>query len=98
MTIGSKKEGGTLLVTPEGRLDTTTSPELDAVIENSLEGVDTLILDMEEVEYISSAGLRVLYHAKKALGGQGTLKLTHVNEILQEIFDVTGFLRILTIE
>ena len=98
MNIESKKDGSNLLVALEGRLDTTAAPELDAFLEKALKGMESLTVDMEKLEYISSAGLRVLFHAQKALNRPGSVKLTHVSDILQEIFDVTGFSRILTIE
>ena len=81
-----------------GRLDTTTSPELEKELKDSLDGITTLIIDMTELEYISSAGLRVLLSAHKIMSAQGSMKLVNVNEIVQEVFDVTGFSDILTIE
>ncbi len=98
MNIREEKNGSALLLALEGRLDTTTAPELDAFLEKAMNGVDSLTVDMEKLEYISSAGLRVLFHAQKTLNRPGSVKLIHVSDILQEIFDVTGFSRILTIE
>lgn len=82
----------------EGRLDTITAPELEAALTPALEGAAELTLDFAGVEYISSAGLRVLLSAQKVMNRQGKMKLTHVCEPVLEIFEVTGFLDILTIE
>lgn len=82
----------------EGRLDTLTAGELEEQIRASLEGVNTLTLDLEKLEYISSAGLRVLLAAQKTMSRQGEMKLVNVNEIIMEIFEITGFSDILTIE
>ena len=98
MNMESIKDGNGLHVALEGRLDTTAAPELDAFLEEALKGMESLTVDMEKLEYISSAGLRVLFHAQRTLNRPGSVKLTHVSGILQEIFDVTGFSRILTIE
>ena len=90
-----EKEAGSL--TLEGRLDTVTAPELEQVIQEMLPGLTELNLDLTELEYISSAGLRVLLSAQKAMNRQGRMTVTHVNETIMEIFDVTGFSDILTI-
>ncbi len=90
-----EKEAGSL--TLEGRLDTVTAPELEQVIQEMLPGLTELTLDLTELEYISSAGLRVLLSAQKAMNRQGRMTVTHVNETIMEIFDVTGFSDILTI-
>lgn len=82
----------------EGRLDTVTAPQLEQELKDSMAGVTELILDFENLEYISSAGLRVLLSAQKVMNQQGTMKLVHVNETIMEIFEVTGFTDILTIE
>ena len=87
-----------LTVTLTGRLDTTTAPELENELKASLAGVTELTLDLKELEYISSAGLRVLLSAHKSMQAKGGMKVTHVNEIVAEVFDVTGFSDILTIE
>ena len=87
-----------LTVTLAGRLDTTTAPELEKELKASLDGLTTLIIDMTELEYISSAGLRVLLSAQKTMNRQGEMKVTHVGETIMEIFEVTGFSDILTIE
>ncbi|MBQ2178584.1 MAG: STAS domain-containing protein, partial [Oscillospiraceae bacterium] len=79
-------------------LDTITSPELEEELKASLENAQALVLDFEKLEYISSAGLRVLLSAQKTMAKRGEMKLTHVNETVMEIFEVTGFADILTIE
>ncbi len=86
----------TLVLT--GRLDTTTAPELDAAIKENVESVSKLVLDFANLAYISSAGLRVLLSAQKAMGGRGELIIQNVNETIMEIFDMTGFCDILTIQ
>ena len=98
MTINKILNGNTLEIALEGRLDTMTAPELEAELNQSLEGADSLVLDFSKLDYISSAGLRVLLSAHKAMSAKGGMKVTHVNEIIQEVFDVTGFSDILTIE
>ena len=90
-------ENGKAAIALEGRLDTVTAPELEKELKSSLEGVSELTLDFEKLEYISSAGLRVLLAAQKAMNKQGEMKLLHVNETIMEIFEVTGFSDILTI-
>ena len=87
-----------LTVTLTGRLDTTTVPELEKELKASLDGVTALIIDMAALDYISSAGLRVLLSAQKIMNRQGEMKIVHVNETIMEIFEVTGFSDILTIE
>lgn len=82
----------------EGRLDTSTAPELEQALVTALDGVKALTLDFTDLEYISSAGLRVLLGAQKTMMKQGEMKITHVNESIMDIFDVTGFSDILTIE
>ena len=81
-----------------GRLDTVTAPELEASLKESLDGVSELTLDFAELEYISSAGLRVLLAAQKIMNKQGEMKVVHVGGPIMEIFEVTGFSDILTIE
>ena len=98
MTITKKMEGTTLVIALEGRLDTMTSPQLEAELKESLDGAESLTMDMSNLDYISSAGLRVLLSAHKAMAAKGGMKVTHVNEIVREVFDVTGFADILTIE
>ena len=82
----------------EGRLDTVTAPELEKELKESLDGVTELHIDFEKLDYISSAGLRVLLSAQKQMNKQGTMTLHHVNQTIMEIFEVTGFSDILTIE
>ena len=98
MTINKSQEGSTLNITLEGRLDTMTAPELEAELNKSLSASDALVFDFSKLDYISSAGLRVLLSAHKVMSAKGGMKITHVNEIVQEVFDVTGFSDILTIE
>ena len=98
MTIEKKMNGTALEIALEGRLDTMTAPELEAELNQSLGSVDTLTLDFSKLEYISSAGLRVLLSAHKAMSTKGGMKVTNVNEIVQEVFEVTGFADILNIE
>ena len=98
MNIEPKKDGGKLEVKVSGRLDTTTAPELDEYLKQSLEGVDELIIDFSDLEYISSAGLRVLLSAQTTMNTQGSMTVKGVNDIVMEIFDVTGFTDILNIE
>ena len=81
-----------------GRLDTTTAPELEATIDGCVAGIKELVLDCSELEYVSSAGLRVILKAQKLMNARGEMKLTHVNETIMEVFDITGFADILTIE
>lgn len=98
MTITQNRDNTALTIALEGRLDTLTAPELETLLSGALEGVETLTLDFEKLDYISSAGLRVLLSTQKKMNGQGCMKVTHVNEIIREIFDVTGFSDILTVE
>ena len=98
MIIEKKIENGNVTMKVSGRLDTTTAPELDKALDSSLEGTKELVFDMTNLEYISSAGLRVILKAQKAMNAQGSMKLTGVNDSIMEVFDITGFLDILTIE
>ena len=98
MTIEKNLNGTELTVTIVGRLDTTTAPDLEASLKESFEGVTKLILDFAELEYLSSAGLRVLLAAQKVMNKQGEMVIRNVNETINEIFEVTGFIDILTIE
>lgn len=98
MIINKNQNGSELILAVEGRLETTTAPELEAVVKSELDGVTALVFDFAKLEYISSAGLRVLLSAQKIMNRQGTMKVTGTNEIVNEIFDVTGFSDILTIE
>ena len=98
LNIEKKAEGSSVNIALEGRLDTMTSTQLESTLKDSLDGVTSLVLDFEKLEYISSAGLRVLLSAQKIMNKQGEMKLVNVNEVINEIFEVTGFSDILTIE
>ncbi len=97
MTINKTKNGTELLLALEGRLDTLTAPDLEKELKTSLDEVTSLTLDLDKLEYISSAGLRVLLSAQKTMSMQGEMKVCHVNETVMEIFEVTGFSDILNI-
>ena len=97
MEIIKLNKGSKLTVTLEGRLDTTTAPQLEAELKSSLEGVDSLTLNFEKLEYLSSAGLRVILSAQKIMNKQGEMVIKNVNETIMEVFEVTGFVDILTI-
>ncbi len=98
MTINKTANGNELTIALEGRLDTTTAPQLDDELKSALEGIAKLEFNFEKLEYISSAGLRVLLSAQKVMNKQGSMVIKNVNEEIQEIFEVTGFVDILTIE
>ncbi|MBQ7671059.1 MAG: STAS domain-containing protein [Clostridia bacterium] len=98
LNIEKKTNGTELTIALTGRLDTTTAPELESVLKASADGVTALVFDMEALEYISSAGLRVLLSAQKLMNRQGEMKVIHANESVTEIFEVTGFSDILNIE
>ena len=98
MTIEKNLNGTELNVKVIGRLDTTTAPELEKEVMGNLDGVAKLVLDFAELDYLSSAGLRVLLQAQKAMNKQGEMVVRNVNETISEIFDVTGFADVLTIE
>ena len=98
MTIEKNLNGTELNVKVSGRLDTTTAPELEASLKESFEGLTKLVLDFSELEYLSSAGLRVLLQAQKTMNKQGEMVVRNVNETISEIFEVTGFSDVLTIE
>lgn len=98
LNISRKKEEQALTVFLDGRLDTTTAPQLESALRDDLGGVTDLVLDLSMLEYISSAGLRVLLSTQKVMNRQGSMKLTGVNETVMEIFEITGFCDILTIE
>ena len=98
MTIHINRNEGKLDISLEGRLDTSTAPELDEVLKDSLPGVTDLTLNLEKLEYLSSAGLRVLLSAQKTMNKQGSMVVTGVNETIMEIFEITGFSDILTIQ
>lgn len=98
MNIEKNQNGSELVVKVIGRVDTVTAPELESQVKESLEGITNLELNLEELEYISSAGLRVILSLQKIMNKQGRLIITNVNETVQDIFEVTGFSEILTIE
>ncbi|MBR5931185.1 MAG: STAS domain-containing protein [Lachnospiraceae bacterium] len=98
MTINKELDGTTLTVAVAGRLDTNTAPELEEELMNSLSDVKVLVLDFEGLEYISSAGLRILLSAHKIMSKQDGMKVRNVNQAIQDILDITGFTDILTIE
>ena len=98
MTIEKKIIGDAATLIVSGRLDTQTAPELEAELDSVLAGLKELTFDMTNLEYVSSAGLRVILKAQKAMNAQGSMKLTGVNDSIMEVFDITGFLDILTIE
>lgn len=98
LNINKNLNGSQLTVALTGRLDTTTSPELENELNASLEGVTDLVFDLKDLEYVSSAGLRVLLAANKKMVKQGSMVVKNVSEDVMEIFDVTGFVDILTIE
>ena len=98
LNITKTIEDKSAVFTLEGRLDTMTAPDLEKELKEALGGLTELTLDLEKLDYISSAGLRVLLMAQKTMNTQGSMKLTHVNETIMEIFEVTGFSDILTIE
>ena len=98
MNISKKTEGKTLTIALEGRLDTTTSPQLETELRNSVNGITELVFDLNELDYISSAGLRVLLSAQKVMNKQGVMTIKNVKPEIMDIFDVTGFVDILNIE
>lgn len=98
MEIRKMQEGTALTMKLEGRLDTTTAPRLEAELKGNIGGVTELVFDFAELEYISSAGLRVILSAQKVMNRQGSMVIRHVNENVMDVFEVTGFVDILTIE
>ena len=99
LNINKQAEGEKLTFSLEGRLDTITAPEFEKAIKESIEGTKELVMDFEKLEYISSAGLRVLLTAQKYMNStNGSMKVTNINETVREIFEVTGFTDILTLE
>ena len=98
MTIEIKKNAEETIIEIVGRLDTTTAPTLDKTIQQDIEGTKDLILDVKNLEYISSAGLRVLLGAQKKMQKIGTMKVINVCEAVMEVFEMTGFADILVIE
>ena len=98
LNINKTIENGKAVFTLGGRLDTVTAPKLEKELKGSLDGVSELVLDFAGLEYISSAGLRALLSAQKIMSCKGEMKIKNVNETIMEIFEVTGFSDILTIE
>ena len=98
MTIEKKINGESVTLIVSGRLDTQTAPELESQLDEVLSELKDLTFDMTNLEYVSSAGLRIILKAQKAMNVQGSMKLTGVNDNIMEVFDITGFLDILTIE
>ena len=98
MTIEIKKNKEEITMEITGRLDTTTAPALEKTINDNLENVKTLVLDLKNLEYLSSAGLRVLLATQKKMQQVGSMKITNVCELVMEVFEMTGFADILTIE
>ena len=98
MTITRNMNGTNLEIALDGRLDTMTAPELEAELNASIGSTESLTLDFSKLDYVSSAGLRVLLSAHKAMSAKGGMKVKNVNEIVQEVFEVTGFADILTVE
>lgn len=98
MTINKNIDGNKLNIEIEGRLDTMTAPELEASVKGDLDSVDSAVLDLKKLEYVSSAGLRVILTMHKALAGKGGLVVANPNETVSEVFEVTGFSDILDIQ
>ncbi len=98
MTININKNGQEKVIEVIGRLDTTTAPQLEAILRENLDGTTSLVLDFAALQYISSAGLRVLLGTQKVMNKQGKMIVRNVNETVAEVFEVTGFVDILTIE
>lgn len=98
MQIRKIKNENELTLAVVGRLDTTTAPQLEAELKQSIGGVEKLVLDFGALEYLSSAGLRVLLSAQKVMNRQGKMAIRNVNETINEIFEITGFSDILTVE
>ena len=98
MKITKSKEETVLTLALDGSLDTNTAPDLETELKASLEGVETLIMDMDTLAYLSSAGLRVILAAQKQMNKQGKMIVRNVNDMVMEVFEVTGFIDILTIE
>ena len=98
MLIEKTLTGATATLKISGRVDTTTAPQLEAAVVDGAAGAKELVLDCSALDYVSSAGLRVILKAQKLMNAQGSMKLTGVNETIMEVFDITGFADILTIE
>lgn len=99
MDIKQTKNGNKLTIALSGRLDTTTAPQLEDALSSALEGVKELLFDFNNIEYISSAGLRIMLNSQKKMNAAGgSMKLVGVNDVVREVFEVTGFANILSIE
>ena len=98
LDIKKSADNGKIVLSLEGRLDTITSPDLERELMGIIPDAKELVLDFKKLDYLSSAGLRVLLAAQKAIAGGGTMKLIHVNQAVKEVFEVTGFADILTVE
>ena len=97
MTIEKTQNGNELIIKLSGRLDTITAPDLESELKSCLEGINSLVFDLAELEYVSSAGLRTLLMAQKTMNRLGAMKIVNVCEEVKEIFDITGFSDIFTI-
>ena len=98
MTIDKKEQDSELEIILSGRLDTTTAPQLETELKQSINGITSLVMDLAGLEYISSAGLRVLLSAQKVMNKQGTMVIRNANDMIMEVFEITGFVDILTID
>ena len=98
MIIDKVKNGTDMVIHLAGRIDSVTAPNFDVELKSAIVGIDTLTLDMEKLDYMSSACLRVLLSVQKIMNARGGMKVIHVNDVIMEIFDITGFSAILTIE
>ena len=98
MTIGIDKNGEKLTISPEGRIDAVTANDFAKAIDDNIAGVKELVFDFEKLDYISSAGLRVLLTSQKTMSKVGSMKLIHVADVIMDVFNITGFADILTIE
>lgn len=98
MNIKKKTNESEMIMYISGRMDTSTAPQFEVEIKSSLDGISKLVLDFENLEYVSSAGLRVILAAQKIMNKQGEMIIKNVSEVVYEVFEITGFVDILTIE
>lgn len=98
LNVDKDLQGDTLTVSLDGRLDTTTSPDFEAELKSNLEGVKNLVFDFEKLEYISSAGLRVMLSAQKIMNKQGEMSIKNASDDVLEVFEITGFIDIINIQ
>lgn len=98
MTFNKISEDNQMILSLSGRLDAANAPRLETELKNSINGVEKLVFDFKELEYISSAGLRVLLNAQKVMNRQGKMIVRNVNDTIADVFEITGFVDILTIE